>query len=157
MKCGRSAPESPEWVGGSMCDGPNRGRMCRGYPACRSCPREAQRPCMSVSGCARDQRLTLPPCGVQPLAQGGEAAEAAMHGHCTREPFPWHSAAGCVSAGYPEGGAFSYLPWSWLFHRLTSQANWWSLMRFLLFFSLGVCCSEFGGDCLLGSSGPCCS
>lgn len=43
---------------------------------------------MSVSGCERDQRLTLPPCGVQPLAQGGEAAEAAMHGLCTREPPP---------------------------------------------------------------------
>lgn len=36
---------------------------------------------MPVSGCGRDQGLTLPPCGVQLLAQGREAAEAAMHGH----------------------------------------------------------------------------
>lgn len=41
---------------------------------------------MPVSGCGRDQGLILPPCGVQLLAQGREAAEAAMHGHCPREP-----------------------------------------------------------------------
>lgn len=64
---------------------------------------------MSVSGCGRDQGLALPPWGVQLLAQGREAEEAAMHGHCTREPSLWHSTAGCVPVGYSDDGPFLYL------------------------------------------------
>jgi hypothetical protein len=61
---------------------------------------------MPVSGCGRDQGLTLPPCGVQLLAQGREAAEAAMHGHRTREPSLWHWTAGCVPVGCSDDGPF---------------------------------------------------
>lgn len=93
-----------------MRDGHDRGRMCRGYPACHSCPGEAQRPCMSVSGCGRDQRLTLPPRGVQLVAQGGEAAEAAMHGRCTREPVT--QPLDVYLLDILRVGPSLYLPWS---------------------------------------------
>lgn len=142
-----------EWVGGSMSHGHNKGSMHHGYPACCSCPLEVWRSCMSLSGCERDQGLTLPPRGVQLLAQGREAAEAVMHGHCTREPSLWCSISGCEPVGHSDDGFFLYLPHA----GCSTGCNGWKLRQFLFsrgnvamscfFASIG-----FGGNCLLGYS-----
>lgn len=54
---------------------------------------------MSVSGCGRDQGLTLPR-GVQLLAHAWPLHQGA---------FPWHLTAGCVPVGYSHDGSFLYL------------------------------------------------